>query len=139
MPVNPAGSKRNRRRGAGELENEVLAALWAAENPLTPREVQHALGEGLAYNTVQTILVRLHEKGLVQRSNDGRAHRYAPTKGSEELTAERMNTLLAAESDRRTVLSRFVSNLQAGDEKILRDLLEQLTLPPHAEHTRTMR
>ncbi|HEY2695139.1 MAG TPA: BlaI/MecI/CopY family transcriptional regulator [Pseudonocardiaceae bacterium] len=137
--MNPAGSKRNRRRGAGELESEVLAALWAVESPLTPREVQHALGEGLAYNTVQTILVRLHEKGLVQRTNDGRAHRYAPTKGSEELTAERMNTLLAAESDRRTVLSRFVSNLQAGDEKILRDLLEQLILPPHAEHPRTMR
>lgn len=130
--MNPAGSKRNRRRGAGELENEVLAALWAGQDPLTPREVQHALGEGLAYNTVQTILVRLHEKGLVQRTNGGRAHRYAPTKGSEELTAERMNTLLAAESDRRSVLSRFVSNLQAGDEEILRDLLDQLTLPPHS-------
>jgi predicted transcriptional regulator len=126
MPVNPAGSKRNRRRGAGELENEVLAALWAADGSLTPREVQRVLGEGLAYNTVQTILVRLHEKGLVQRTNDGRAHRYAPTKGSEELTAERMNVLLAAEADRRTVLSRFVSNLQAGDEKILRDLLERV-------------
>jgi hypothetical protein len=35
-----------------------------------------------------------------------------------------MNLLLAAEPDRRTVLSRFVSNLQAGDEEILRDLLE---------------
>ena len=76
--MNPAGSKRNRRRGAGELENEVLAALWAAENPLTPREVQHALGEGLAYNTVQTILTRLHAKGAVQREPAGRAHAYTP-------------------------------------------------------------
>jgi predicted transcriptional regulator len=129
MPVNSAGSKRNRRRAAGELENEVLAALWAAGNPLTPREVQQSFGEGLAYNTVQTILVRLHEKGLVQRTNDGRAHRYAPTKGPEELTAERMHLLLSAEVDRRTVLRRFVSNLQAGDEEILRDLLERVDRP----------
>ncbi len=127
--MNAAGSKRNRRRAAGELENEVLAALWAAGNSLTPREVQQALGEGLAYNTVQTILVRLHEKGLLQRTNDGRAHRYAPTKGPEELTAERMHLLLSAETDRRTVLRRFVSNLQAGDEEILRDLLERAERP----------
>src|ERR1700755_906422 len=115
MPVAAPAARRPRRRAGGELEKDVLGAVGWPGQPLTSREVQQALGEGLAYNTVQTILVRLHEKGLVQRTNDGRAHRYAPTKGPEELTAERMNLLLAAESDRRTVLSRFVSNLQAGD------------------------
>ena len=43
--------------GAG-LEAEVLAALWAADAPLTAGEVVDALGGGLAYNTVQTILTR---------------------------------------------------------------------------------
>jgi predicted transcriptional regulator len=36
----------------------VLAALWAADAPLTAGEVVDALGGGLACNTVQTILTR---------------------------------------------------------------------------------
>lgn len=118
-----ARAKRTRRRAGGELEQEILAALWAAGGPLTPREVQQALGENLAYNTVQTILVRLHEKGLVQRHPDGRAHRYSPTKQPAELTAERMHLLLTAGPDRRTVLRQFVGSLDESDEQILRDVL----------------
>jgi predicted transcriptional regulator len=121
--VDVAGAKRTRRRAGGELENEILAALWAASEPLTPREVQQALGESLAYNTVQTILVRLHEKDLVQRHPDGRAHRYSPTKQPAELTAERMHLLLTAGPDRRTVLRQFVGSLDESDEQILRDVL----------------
>jgi predicted transcriptional regulator len=123
MPVDSAGAKRTRRRAGGELENEILATLWTAGEPLTPREVQQALGEDLAYNTVQTILVRLHEKGLAQRHPDGRAHRYSPTKQPAELTAERMHGLLTAGPDRRSVLRRFVGALDESDEQILRDVL----------------
>jgi len=61
------------RRGRGELESEVLAALWAAERPLTPAAVQQGLDHPIAYNTVQTILTRLHDKGLVAREKTGRA------------------------------------------------------------------
>src|SRR5436190_1121592 len=46
------------RRAAGELEREVLGVLWASQRPLTPAEVQTAIGE-IAYNTVHTILTRL--------------------------------------------------------------------------------
>jgi predicted transcriptional regulator len=121
--VDSARAKRTRRRAGGELENAVLATLWAAGQPLTPREVHQALGKDLAYNTVQTILVRLHEKGLAQRHPDGRAHRYSPTKQPAELTAERMHLLLSAGPDRRSVLRRFVGGLDESDEQILRDVL----------------
>jgi predicted transcriptional regulator len=123
MPVDSAGAKRTRRRAGGELENEILAALWAAGHPLTPREVQQTVGADLAYNTVQTILVRLHEKSLVERHPDGRAHRYSPTKQAAELTARRMHLLLTAGPDRRSVLRRFVGALDETDEQILRDVL----------------
>lgn len=125
--MDSAGAKRTRRRAGGELENEILAALWTAGTPLTAREVQHVIGADLAYNTVQTILVRLHEKGLVQRHPDGRAHRYSPTKQLAELTAERMHLLLTAGPDRRSVLRRFVGALDATDEQILRDILGRST------------
>jgi predicted transcriptional regulator len=128
--VDSIGAKRTRRRAGGELENGILAALWSARNPLTPREVQQAVGADLAYNTVQTILVRLHEKGLVQRHPDGRAHRYSPTKQAAELTAERMHLLLTAGPDRRSVLLRFVGALDESDEQILRDVLSNTE---HAE------
>lgn len=121
--MDAAGAKRTRRRAGGELENEILAALWAMDHPLTVREVRAVLGESPAYNTVQTILYRLHEKGLVLRHPAGRAHRYGPTKQQGELTAERMRGLLTAAHDRRSVLSRFVGSLDESDEAILRDIL----------------
>jgi predicted transcriptional regulator len=121
--VDPA--ERTRRRAGGELEHAVLAALWRAARPLTCRDVHHELGGGLAYNTVQTTLVRLHDKGLVRRTVEGRAHRYTPTKRPAELTAERMCGLLAGVPDRRSVLSEFVGALDESDERILRDLLAE--------------
>ncbi|HEX3649141.1 MAG TPA: BlaI/MecI/CopY family transcriptional regulator [Pseudonocardiaceae bacterium] len=121
MPVDHA--ERTRRRAGGELERAVLAVLWHAARPLTSRDVRHELGGDLAYNTVQTTLVRLHDKGLVRRSPDGRAHRYTPTKQAAELTAERMRDLLTEVPDRRSVLLNFVSALDESDERLLRDLL----------------
>lgn len=113
------------RRAAGELESEVLAALWAAPAALTAGGVQHALGGDLAYNTVQTILVRLLDKGLVDRVEAGRAHAYSPTKSAEDLVAERMTVLLAKGPDRRAVLQRFVTSLNRADERALRAFLER--------------
>ena len=126
--MDASGSRRGHRRAAGELESEILAALWTAGQPLTPKEVHRSLGigdsgDGLAYNTVQTILVRLHEKGLVERTTHGRSHHYQPTKAPEELAAERMRLLLHRGADRRTVLRQFVQGLDERDEQILRDVL----------------
>ena len=64
----------DQRREPGELEAEVLAALWAADGPLTAGDLVDALGRDLAYNTVLTILTRLHQKGAVRREWAGRAH-----------------------------------------------------------------
>lgn len=122
MGGSPSGGRA--RRAAGALENEVLAALWAAPGPMTPGEVQDALGGELAYNTVHTILTRLHDKGLLERSEAGRAHAYHPTKAAEELAAEQMQALLSRTGDRQKVLQRFVTTLSAEDEKALRRLLK---------------
>ena len=101
----------------------MLAALWAADTPLSTAQVRQAVGDELAYNTVQTILVRLYDKGLIDRVADGRRHEYFPVKGAEELAAEQMHALLRRGPDRQGVLQRFAVALSEEDAEALRDLL----------------
>lgn len=110
------GRDRDRRRGTrrrqpGALEAEVLAALWAAEGPLSPEEVRGALGRDLAYTTVATILGRLVDKGAVARTARGRGFVYAPLLDEAGIAARRMQAVLEGEDDRAGVLSRFVAGL----------------------------
>jgi predicted transcriptional regulator len=113
------------RRAAGELEAEVLAALWAADGPLTAARAREAVGGELAYNTVQTILVRLYEKGLIGRVADGRRHEYFAVKGAEELAAEQMQALLSRGRDRQAVLQRFATSLSVEDARVLQAMLRR--------------
>ncbi|GGV97362.1 hypothetical protein GCM10015535_68610 [Streptomyces gelaticus] len=117
----PAPSER---RPAGELESTVLAALWAAGTPLTPGQVQGAIGTELARTTVTTILSRLYEKGTVTRARAGRGFAYTPTEDAPGLTARRMHSELRKQEDRSTALARFVSQLTDEDEQLLRELLD---------------
>ncbi|UWE07833.1 BlaI/MecI/CopY family transcriptional regulator [Actinacidiphila bryophytorum] len=125
------------RRPSGELEASVLAALWAANGrALTPADVQRelvaALGADLARTTVTTILARLHDKGSVSRTRSGRGYAYLPAQDPPGLAARRMRTELdkSEEALRGTVLARFVSELDAADEQLLRTLLSELPPPP---------
>ncbi|MEU7067853.1 BlaI/MecI/CopY family transcriptional regulator [Streptomyces sp. NPDC046161] len=112
------------RRPAGELEARVLAALWAADGPLAPGQVQEMIDGALARTTVTTILSRLYEKGAVTRKRSGRGFVYVPTEDASGLTARRMHAELAKDEDRGAVLSRFVSQLSDEDERLLRALLD---------------
>ncbi|WP_406378957.1 BlaI/MecI/CopY family transcriptional regulator [Streptomyces sp. NBC_01618] len=128
-PAPEAGPERphptaSERRPSGELESTILAALWAAGTPLTPAQVQDAIGAALARTTVATILSRLYDKGTVTRTRAGRGFAYTPTEDAPGLTARRMHSELRKEEDRSTVLARFVSQLTDEDEQLLRDLLD---------------
>ena len=112
------------RRAAGQLESEVLAALWAAEHPLTAQDVQQALDDPtLAYTTVLTILVRLQDKGVLTRTRAGRAYAYRPVLDAADIAARQMRALLDRAGDRAEVLSSFVSGLDDRDERLLMELL----------------
>lgn len=113
------------RRAPGELEADVLAALWRADEPLSPGQVREALGGDLAYTTVMTILTRLHDKGSVTRTRLGRAFVYTPAFEQAELAASQMRELLDRGQDRRAVLARFVGTLSRDDERTLAALLRR--------------
>lgn len=109
------------------LEGEVLTALWAADAPLTAAEVQAHLDADLAATTIITILNRLVDKGMVERTRaaGSRAHRYAPTRERAEHAADRMYAFLETDADRRAVLARFVGRLSADDRRAVLDLLRR--------------
>lgn len=111
------------RRARGELESQVLAALWAADGPLTARRVRQRLPGDLAYTTVLTTLSRLHDKGMLVRRREGRGYAYQPARDEASHTAQRMRSLLEHGSDREAVLARFVSELSEQDEQLLHQLL----------------
>lgn len=103
----------------------MLAVLWAADAPLVPAQVQEALGGQLAYNTVLTILSRLHDKGAVARTRTGRAHAYRPVLDEVGLAAQRMRALLDRGGNRAAVLRRFVHDLDEGDDMVLAEALRE--------------
>jgi predicted transcriptional regulator len=111
------------RRGFGQLEAAILAALQEAGEPLSARQTRDRLGAELAYTTVVTILSRLHDKGVLTRHKAGRSYAYAPVADEPGLAARRMARELDAAADREAVLARFVSGLSEGDEALLRRLL----------------
>lgn len=111
------------RREAGELEGEVLAALWASEDAMTPAEVLRRVDRALAYTTVMTTLGRLFEKGLVERRRAGRGYAYLPIVREADLAGGRFRALLDRGHDREAVLQGFVSKLSAEEAEVLRELL----------------
>ncbi|GAA2331574.1 BlaI/MecI/CopY family transcriptional regulator [Dactylosporangium salmoneum] len=114
------------RRPWGSLEADVLAVLRAAAEPLSPAQVLEGLDRAAAYNTVQTILTRLLEKGLTQRGpspQGGRRHVYWPTYGTAAVVAQQMRALLDGPGDRRAVLREFTAELDPADAAVLRAFL----------------
>ncbi|MFR0355017.1 BlaI/MecI/CopY family transcriptional regulator [Streptomyces sediminimaris] len=127
------------RRARGELESDVLAALWAVGGPQTAREVRDRLPGDLAYTTVLTILSRLHDKGTLVRRREGRGYAYEPIRDEASHTAQRMHSLLQGGSDREAVLARFVSELSEQDEHVLQQLLTGHDAPDESERDRGKR
>jgi predicted transcriptional regulator len=117
-----------RQLAGGELEAAVMEILWDRGGWMTPGEVHEVLTaeRPLAYNTVMTILVRLLDKGRLERQRDGRAYAYRPTQTREEYAASRMEQVLRATKDRPAALARFVDTLADADRTQLRRLLNRI-------------
>jgi len=113
------------RRAFGELEQQVLSVLWAADTPLIPREVQEKLTDPPAYTTVMTILDRLQRKGVATRRRRGRAFAYEAVVSESAVAAQHARALLANGHDRRAVLQGFVEVLSDDDSHELARLLRK--------------
>jgi predicted transcriptional regulator len=121
--VHGSPDERPRRRGQGELEAQVFAALREAPGPVTAGWVRERLGGDLAYTTVMTILTRLQAKLAVTRERAGRAFEWRVASDEAGLAVLRMRKVLDGEADRAAVLAGFVTTLSPDEERLLRDLL----------------
>jgi predicted transcriptional regulator len=118
-------SFRSSSRQLGPLEERMLDALWA-RGSATVRELIECQYQELAYTTVMTTLDRLFKKGLLTRSEEGRAFRYAPRFSREELHREAaghaFRQLLDASPASALPLSFLVEILGERDAQLLDDL-----------------
>jgi predicted transcriptional regulator len=112
-------------RRLGPLELRVLDGLWMRGNA-TVRELLECNYQDLAYTTLMTTLDRLFKKGLLTRTEEGRAFRYAPRMSREELHREAashaVRQLLDASSASSVPLSFLVEIVGERDAKLLDDL-----------------
>ena len=77
----------------------------------------------LAYTSVATVLGRLHTKGLVERTESGRAFAYRAAIDESQLAVRRIGAVLESAPDKAQVLAGFVGTLSKKDIKALRALL----------------
>ncbi|MEU9020158.1 BlaI/MecI/CopY family transcriptional regulator [Actinomadura sp. NPDC048394] len=114
---------------AGSLERSIMDVLWAAPGPLRIRELLARLNENadkaLAYNTVQTVAERLAQKGMLQRTQDGLAFRYSPTRAREEYAVELMLDVLTDAPDHGAILARFAESVPPEDARRLLEVLRR--------------
>jgi predicted transcriptional regulator len=110
----------------GELERSVMTVLWDRPDGATAQDVRSALEPAdLAVTTVLTVLTRLSRKGMVRRSESGRAHQYFAARSREDFLSELMADALGQADDRSAVLARFVGAMDPDDAKQLRKLVRR--------------
>lgn len=78
-----------------DAELTILKALWHG-GPATVRELQLRLGNDQAYTTVQTLLTRLVDKGLVRVDRGDLAHVFVATTERDELAARQVSEVASS-------------------------------------------
>ena len=93
-------------------ETEILRLVWEL-NEATVQQIREQLpaNRKLAYNTVQTLLNRLEQKGYLKHRVEGRSHIYLPSIKQKEVI--------------KTTVGDFLSRLFGGDPKPLVQFLAE--------------
>lgn len=108
-------------------ELDIMSVLWR-RGASTVAEVNEALEDDLAHNTVLTMLKVMEGKGYVSRNREGRAFRYTAeversTAGESALG--RVTERLFGGSPEELLLRLVDSGVDADEMRRMRDLLDQ--------------
>lgn len=76
-----------------DRELDIMAVLWQY-GPSTVAEVHERLADDIAYKTVLTMLRVLEQKGHIEHTEEGRAHRFHAVVGRDEAGVSAMDRVL---------------------------------------------
>ncbi len=130
---------------ATESELAVLKTLWR-DGPGTVRQLDARLrekGRDWAYTTLQTLLSRLEQKGLVAVNRAGFAHVFSAAISRDEFLSQRLSSLAEQVCDGTAVplVLALVESAKFSKDDIsrFRDLLDRLDETPSPKKKRTSR
>jgi len=102
----------------GELQHQVMAALWrSGEGTVEAVRSELPAEHRGAYTTVQTVLNRLAERGLLTRRKDGRGLVYRPVLSEAEYLSRSMEHTLAGAtpSARQAALAALLGGMEPSE------------------------
>ncbi len=113
----------------GELQERVMRIIWRRDRG-TVEDVRQALPTPYrgAYTTVQTILNRLADRGLLKREKTGKAFVYSAKISEADYLAGSLNRTLAGASEaaRRAALATLVGKLEPSEMDEIRSLAAEI-------------
>lgn len=114
----------------GELQARIMTALWKIEQG-TVEEVRQQLPprQRGAYNTVQTVLNRLAERGLLARERRKNAFVYRPRLTEAQYLSQTIERTLSSASPnaRQVALAQLIDGLGDGEFSELRQLARRIS------------
>lgn len=116
-------------RISGELQTQLMAAMWRL-GAGTVEQVRTELPPRYrgAYTTVQTVLNRLADRGLLSRHKVGNAIEYRPKVSEADYLSQSIASTLSGASvgARQAALARLLANLDQGElnelQRLARDV-----------------
>jgi predicted transcriptional regulator len=117
-------------RISGELQTQLMAALWRLGSG-TVEQVRSEIPPRYrgAYTTVQTVLNRLAERGLLSRSKVGNAIEYRPKVSEADYLLRSIASTLSGASvrARQVALARLIADLDKEELSELQRLAGEVS------------
>jgi predicted transcriptional regulator len=114
----------------GELQTQIMSAMWRLGSG-TVEQVRAALPPRYrgAYNTIQTVLNRLAERGLLSRHKAGNAIEYRPRLSEADYLSRSISQTLAAASmdARQAALAQLIGGLDKHELADLQQLAREMS------------
>jgi predicted transcriptional regulator len=111
-----------------ELEAEIMEEVWRGDGETTVKLVMEALNgkskPARAYTTYMTVMRRLNDKGLLDRTRNGRHDTYLPRLSREEYQEQRAQAEVSGLVDEYgdVALAHFARSLSSLDPARRRQL-----------------
>jgi len=113
----------------GPLEQEAMACIWEKKT-CTARDIVECLSQDrkIAYNTVQTIMTRLVDKGLLKRKLEGKTHVYKLAVKQKNVLSSLLNQTMGNFTSQfgEEALIAFVDGLNDISQETRQKLIEKL-------------